>query len=129
MPAVLAAVFRPVYLGLFWGVIHSVSMPSLATATRPSYFFQADGSGPLLGQTVLDTWVCANRDRCSRDRCSRSVFPAQILNKGRVRVVHLRDFSGLLGFGSHFQIKYGSGLVPCSIFMGLFGFGYECLYP
>ncbi len=125
MPAVLAAGFRPVYLGLFWGVIHSMSMPSLATATRPSYFFRADGSGPLLGQTVLDTWVCANRDRCSRV----CVFPAQILNKGRVRVVHLRHFSGLLGFGSHFQIKYGSGLVPCSIFMGLFGFGYECLYP
>ncbi len=51
MPAVLAAGFRPVYLGLFWGVIHPMSMLSLATATGPSYFFQVDRSGPLLGQT------------------------------------------------------------------------------
>ncbi len=47
----------------------------------------------------------------------------------RVRVVHLRHFSGLRGFGSHFQIKHGSGSVPCSIFTGLFGFGYEFLDP
>ncbi len=33
------------------------------------------------------------------------------------------------GFGSHFQIKYGSGSVPCSTFTGLFGFGYEFLDP
>ncbi len=47
----------------------------------------------------------------------------------RVRVVHLRHFSGLHGFGSHFQIKYGSGSVPCSIFTGLFGLGYEFWDP
>ncbi len=48
-------------------------------------------------------------------------------NNGRVRVVHLRHFSGLHGFGSHFQIKYGS--VPCRIFTGLFGFEYTFLDP
>ncbi len=47
----------------------------------------------------------------------------------RVRVVYLRHFSGLHRFGSHFQIKYGSGSVPCSIFTGLFGFGYEFWDP
>ncbi len=35
----------------------------------------------------------------------------------------------LFKFGSHFQIKYGSGSVPCSIFTGLFGFGYEFWDP
>ncbi len=44
-------------------------------------------------------------------------------NNGGVRVVHLSNYSGLQGFGSHFQIKYGSGSAPCSIFTGLFGFG------
>ncbi len=34
-----------------------------------------------------------------------------------VRVVHLRHLSGLHGFGSHFQIKYGSGSVLCSTFI------------
>ncbi len=56
----------------------------------------------------------------------------QLLNNGRVRrvrVVHLWHFSGLHGFGSHFQIKYGSGSVPRSTFTGLFGFGYEFLDP
>ncbi len=56
MPAVLAAGLGPVYLGRFWGVIHPMSMPSLATAARPSYFFWSAGSGPLSGQTVLATW-------------------------------------------------------------------------
>ncbi len=61
--------------------------------------------------------------------CLPSRVRVQLLNNGRVRVVHLWHFSGLHGFGSHFQIKYGSGSVPCSIFTGLFGFGYEFLDP
>ncbi len=36
-----------------------MSMPSLATATRPSYIFRPAGSGPSSGQTVLATWVSA----------------------------------------------------------------------
>ncbi len=40
----------------------------------------------------------------------------QLSNNRRVRVLHLRHFSCLHGFGSHFQIKYGSRSVPCSIF-------------
>ncbi|KAI2668862.1 Non-reducing polyketide synthase ZEA1 [Labeo rohita] len=51
------------------------------------------------------------------------------LGPRRVRVVNLRHFSGLHGFGSHFQIKYGSGSVPCNKFTGLFGFGYKFLDP
>ncbi len=47
--------------------------------------------------------------------------------QSRVQVVYWRHFSGLHGFGSHFQIKYWSGPVPCSIFTGLFG--YELLDP
>ncbi len=50
-------------------------------------------------------------------------------NNGRVRVVHLSIFSGLQGFRSQFQIKYGSGSAPCSIFTSLFGSGYEFLDP
>ncbi len=65
--------------------------------------------------------------------CLPSRARVQLSNNGsgprRVRVVHLRHFSGLHGFGSHFQIKYGSGSVPCSIFTGLIGFGYEFLDP
>ncbi len=57
MPAVLAAGLGPLYLGRFWGVIHPMSMPSLATAAGPSYFIRPAGSGPLPGQTVLATWV------------------------------------------------------------------------
>ncbi len=48
---------------------------------------------------------------------------------GPGRRLHLRHFSGLHVFGSHFQIKYGSGSVPCSIFTGLFMFGYKFLDP
>ncbi len=59
--------------------------------------------------------------------CLPSRVRVQLSYNGRVRVVHLRHFSGLRGFGSHFQIKHGSGSVPCSIFTGLFGFGYEFL--
>ncbi len=61
--------------------------------------------------------------------CLPSRVRVQLSNNGRVRVVHLRHFSGLHGFGSHFQIKYGSGSVPCAIFTGLFGFGYKFLDP
>ncbi len=61
--------------------------------------------------------------------CLPSRVRVQHSYNGRVRVVHLRHFSGLHGFGSHFQIKHGSGSVPCSIFTGLFGFGYEFLDP
>ncbi len=64
MPAVLAAGLGPVYLGRFWGVIHPMSMPSLATAAGPSYFFWPAGSGPLSGQTILATWELT----CSRPR-------------------------------------------------------------
>ncbi len=56
IPAVLAAGLGPVYLGRFWGVIHLMSMPSLATAAGPSYFFRPAGSRPLSGQTALATW-------------------------------------------------------------------------
>ncbi len=59
--------------------------------------------------------------------CLPSRVRVQLSYNGRVRVVHLRHFSGLRGFGSHFQIKHGSGSVPCSIFTGLFG--YEFLDP
>ncbi len=61
--------------------------------------------------------------------CLPSRVGVQFSNNGRVRVVHLRHFSGLHGFGSHFQIKYGSRSVLCSTFTGLFGFGYEFLDP
>ncbi len=40
-----------------------------------------------------------------------------------------KAFLGSTRFGSHFQIKYGSGSVPRSTFTGLFGFGYEFLDP
>ncbi len=53
MPAVLAAGLGPVYFGRFWGVIHPMSMPSLATAAGPSYFFRPARSGPLSGQTLF----------------------------------------------------------------------------
>ncbi len=43
MPAVLTAGLGPVYLGRFWGVIHPMSRPSLATAAGPSYFFRPAG--------------------------------------------------------------------------------------
>ncbi len=78
--------------------------------------------------TCLLTCSYADRDGCSRV-CLPSRVRVQLSNNGWVRVVHLRHFSGLHGFGSHFQIKYGSGSVPCSIFTGLFGFGYEFLDP
>ncbi len=60
------------------------------------------------------SWVC--------------VFPAGFGSNFRIIVgfasgpgsrLHLRHFSGLYVFGSHFQIKYGSGSVLCSTFTGL----------
>ncbi len=63
--------------------------------------------------------ICA--DRVQSGLC----LPSRV----RVRVVYLRHFSGLHRLGSHFQIKYGSGSVPCSTFTGLYGFGYEFLNP
>ncbi len=56
--------------------------------------------------------ICA--DRVQSGLCLPSRVRFQLSNNGRVRVVHLRHFSGLHGFGS----------VPCSTFTGLFGFGY-----
>ncbi|KAL0195734.1 hypothetical protein M9458_009306, partial [Cirrhinus mrigala] len=47
----------------------------------------------------------------------------------RVRVQFTNNRRVRVGFGSHFQIKYGSGSVPCNKFTGLFGFGYEYLDP
>ncbi len=41
--------------------------------------------------------------------CLPSRVQVQLSYNGRVRVVHLRHFSGLRGFGSHFQIKHGPG--------------------
>ncbi len=61
--------------------------------------------------------------------CLPSRVRGQLSNNGLVRVVHFRHFSGLHGFRSHFQIQYGSGSVPYSIFTCLFGFGYTFLDP
>ncbi len=78
--------------------------------------------------------IWANRDGCSWV----CVYPAGLGFNFRIMVgsasglgsrLHLRHLLGLHGFGSHFQIKYGSGSVPCSIFTGLFRFGYKFLDP
>ncbi len=68
MTAVLAAGLGPVYLGRFWGVIHPMSMPSLATTAGPSYFFRPAGSGPLSVQTVLATWGSLWQKRSNREK-------------------------------------------------------------